>query len=199
MTHPSAASPEPRPPAAPVTQVTPVTPVTPTAPTAPTAPAAPTGWRRTVLRLPVHMFRAGLGPLFRGRLLLLVHTGRTSGQPRRTVVEVVETATVDGRRSWTVVSGFGPADDWYRNLQRTPQATVQVGRRFHAVTAAEVPAEEGGELMVRYAPRHPRVARRLCAYLGFAVDGSAKGYRTVGESLAFVRLTEGARTAGNDR
>ncbi|MCX4771405.1 nitroreductase family deazaflavin-dependent oxidoreductase [Streptomyces sp. NBC_01285] len=175
MTHQSEASPEPR------------------------HPAPPTGWRRTAVRLPVHMFRAGLGPLFRGRLLLLVHTGRTSGQPRRTAVEVVESATVDGRRSWTVASGFGPAADWYANLKRTPQATVQVGRRFHAVTAADLPVEEGGELMVRYAPRHPRIARRLCSYLGFAVDGSAEGYRAVGESIAFVRLTEGVRTAGSDR
>ncbi|MFG2671791.1 nitroreductase family deazaflavin-dependent oxidoreductase [Streptomyces sp. NPDC048445] len=165
----------------------------------PRRPAPPTGWRRTVARLPVHMFRAGLGPLFRGRLLLLVHTGRTSGQPRRTVVEVVESATVDGRRSWTVASGYGPGADWYRNLRRTPQATVQIGRRFHAVTAAELPAGEGGELMVRYAPRHPRVARRLCAYLGFTVDGSAEGYRAVGESIPFVRLTEGAPAGRGDR
>lgn len=145
------------------------------------------------------MFRAGLGPLFRGRLLLLVHTGRTSGQPRRTAVEVVESATVDGRRSWTVASGFGTAADWYRNLKHTPQATVQVGRRFHAVTAADLPAEEGGELMARYAPRHPRIARRLCEYMGFTVDGSESDYRAVGEAIAFVRLTEGARTAASDR
>ncbi|MGN5632264.1 nitroreductase family deazaflavin-dependent oxidoreductase [Streptomyces sp. AC154] len=165
----------------------------------PRRPAPPTGWRRNVARFPVHMFRAGLGPLFRGRLLLLVHTGRTSGQPRRTAVEVVESATVDGRRSWTVASGYGSAADWYRNLLRTPQATVQIGRRFHAVTAAELSAGEGGELMVRYAPRHPRVARRLCSYLGFTVDGSAEGYRSVGESIPFVRLTEGAPARRGDR
>ncbi|MFD7426903.1 nitroreductase family deazaflavin-dependent oxidoreductase [Streptomyces sp. NPDC059818] len=179
MTHQSAASPDPRP------------------------PSPPTGWRRAAVRLPVHMFRAGLGPLFRGRLLLLVHTGRDSGQPRRTAVEVVESATVDGRRSWTVASGSGPAADWYRDLQQTPQATVQVGRRFHAVTAADLPAGEGGELMARYAPRHPRIARRLRAYpgftgfTGFTVDGSEADHPTLGEAIAFVRLTEGARTAGS--
>ncbi|MFD0022881.1 nitroreductase family deazaflavin-dependent oxidoreductase [Streptomyces sp. NPDC058382] len=172
MTHQSAASPE------------------------PLRPPSPAGWRRTVVRLPVHMFRAGLGPLFRGRLLLLVHTGRTSGQPRRTAVEVVESATVDGRRSWTVAPGRGPAADWYRNLKRTPQATVQVGRRFHAVTAADLPAEEGGELMARYAPRRPRGARRLFAYLGFTVAGGAEGYRSAGGSIPFVRLTEGAPDTG---
>ncbi|THA60508.1 nitroreductase family deazaflavin-dependent oxidoreductase [Streptomyces sp. A0958] len=163
----------------------------PAASPAPRRPAPPTGWRRTAFRLPVHMFRMGLGPLFGGRLLLLVHTGRVSGLSHRTAVEVVEAAPHEGRPSWTVASGFGPGADWYRNLERTPHATVQAGRRFHAVTAQFLTAEEGGELMTRYAPRHPGAARRLCAYLGFTVDGSAEDYRRVGESIPFVRLAEG--------
>ncbi|MER7724846.1 nitroreductase family deazaflavin-dependent oxidoreductase [Streptomyces sp. NPDC096323] len=156
----------------------------------PQRPPLPTGLRRTTARLPVHMFRAGLGPLFRGRLLLLVHTGRTTGLPRRTVIEVVESATVDGRRTWTVASGLGPEADWYLDLLRTPHATVQAGRRFHAVTAHVLPAEEGGELMARYAPRRPRAARRLCAFIGLPADGSTAGYRRAGESVPFVRLVE---------
>lgn len=143
------------------------------------------------------MFRMGLGPLFGGRLLLLVHTGRVSGLPRRTAIEVVEAGTHEGRACWTVASGFGPRADWFRNLRQTPHATVQVGRRFHAVTAQVLDPDEGGELMARYAPRHPRVARRLCAYMGFEVDGGAEDYRRVGRSIPFVRLTEGpARPPG---
>ncbi|MFJ2090655.1 nitroreductase family deazaflavin-dependent oxidoreductase [Streptomyces sp. NPDC087901] len=165
----------------------------------PQRPPLPTGLRRTAARLPVHMFRAGLGPLFRGRLLLLVHTGRTTGLSRRTVIEVVESATVDGRRSWAVASGFGPGSDWYRNLLRTPHATVQAGRRFHAVTAHALPVGEGGELMARYAPRHPRTARRLAAFMGFAVDGGAEDYRRVGESIPFVALVESAGPRGHGR
>lgn len=101
------------------------------------------------------MFRMGLGPLFGGRLLLLVHTGRVSGLPRRTAIEVVEAGTHEGRACWTVASGFGPGADWFRNLRQTPHATVQVGRRYHAVTAQVLTAEEGGELMARYAPATP--------------------------------------------
>lgn len=142
------------------------------------------------------MFRVGLGPLFRGRLLLLVHTGQASGPARRTaveVVEVVESTFVDGGRSWTVVCGAGPGAGWYRNLLRTPQATVQAGRRFHVVTARFLKPPEGGELMARYAPRHPRIARRLCAGLGLPVGRGADGYRRVGAAIPFVRLVEDAR------
>ncbi|MFG2192172.1 nitroreductase family deazaflavin-dependent oxidoreductase [Streptomyces sp. NPDC048639] len=147
---------------------------------------SPTGWRRFLARLPIHMYRIGLGSLFGHRLLLLVHTGRTSGAARRVVIEVVEH---DARRgAWTVASGFGDRADWYRNVRHTPRATVQVGRRFHAVTARFLPADEGGRLMARYAAAHPRVAVKLCAYLGFAVDGSPDGFRRAGERIPFVRL-----------
>lgn len=157
--------------------------------TEPNRPQPPTGWKRLVARLPVHLYRIGLGPLFGNRLLLLIHTGRTSGRAHEVVIEVVEH---DRRaRTWTVASGFGPQAQWYRNLRHTPQATIQFGRRYHAVTAHFLPAEEGGRIMVRYARAHPHVAKRLCAYMGFTIDGSIEAFRRAGESIPFVRLESG--------
>lgn len=165
----------------------------PEEPADPHCPEPLTGWRRSAARMPIHLFRSGLGPLFRGRLLLLVHTGRLSGEPRRTALEVVEAGRhAEGGRVWTVASGFGPRADWYRNLRQTPQAVVQAGRGYHAVSAHFLPSGEGGELMARYAPRHPRAARKLCAYMGFTVDGSEEGYRRAGAAIPFVQLTEDA-------
>lgn len=166
----------------------------PEEPAEPHRPEPLTGWKRSAARLPIHIFRMGLGPLFRGRLLLLIHTGRLTGEPRRTALEVVEAGrSADGRRAWTVASGFGPSADWYRNLQQTPQAVVQLGRGYRTVSAHFLQADEGGELMARYAPRHPKAARKLCAFMGFAVDGSVEGYRRAGEAIPFVRLVEDAR------
>ncbi|MFE3181054.1 hypothetical protein ACFXKR_09165 [Streptomyces violascens] len=54
----------------------------------PNRPRPPVGRRRTLSRLPVHLYRLGLGPLFGKRLLLLIHTGRVSGRARKVVVEV---------------------------------------------------------------------------------------------------------------
>lgn len=142
------------------------------------------------MRAPVQLFRMGLGPVFRGRLLLLVHTGHLTGEPRRTVLEVVEAGRVGGRRAWTVASGFGAHAHWYRNLQESPQAVVQAGRGYHAVSARFLPPAEGGELMARYAARRPRTARRLCAYTGFGVDGGTEDYRRAGAAIPFVVLVE---------
>ncbi|WP_329468463.1 nitroreductase family deazaflavin-dependent oxidoreductase [Streptomyces sp. NBC_01431] len=154
----------------------------------PQRPKPPTSWKRLVARLPVHLYRAGLGPLFGRRMLLLIHTGRVSGQARRVVIEVV--AYDAERRTWTVASGFGPKAQWYQNLRRTPQATIQFGRRYHAVTARFLTPEEGGRIMAAYAPKHPRAARVLCRYMGFETDGSAESFRAAGEQIPFVRLEE---------
>ncbi|MGC9379681.1 nitroreductase/quinone reductase family protein [Streptomyces sp. MH13] len=175
----------------------------------PRRPQLPAGRRRTAARLPILLFRAGLGPLFGKRLLLLHHTGRNSGRDRRVVLEVVahdscETgpqatgpqatgsreygSSEPSGRSWTVASGFGPRADWYRNLRQQPKTVIQFGNRHHAVTAHFLPAEEGAGIMAEYARRRPGTARRLCAFMGLAVDGGEASFREAGRAVPFVRL-----------
>ncbi|WP_435297957.1 nitroreductase family deazaflavin-dependent oxidoreductase [Streptomyces sp. YPW6] len=156
-------------------------------PTGDGRPPLPRGWRRRLARLPITVYRMGLGPVFGGRLLLLNHTGRISGLPRRVTLEVVEHDPVGG--TWTLASGFGPEAAWYRNLRAAPKTTVQVGNRRYAVTAHFLSAQEGGEIMARYASARPRTARRLCAFMGLDVsDGSGDAYRRAGRRIPFVRL-----------
>jgi deazaflavin-dependent oxidoreductase (nitroreductase family) len=149
-------------------------------------PAPPTGWRRTLARLPVLLYRLRLGWLLGSRFLLIHHVGRTTGLPRTVVVEVVDHDPAAG--TWTVASGFGPQAQWYRNLLATPQVRIEVGRRRLAVTAQPLDAEAGAAAMVRYAAAHPRTAQRLATFMGFDVDGSTAGYRAVGRAIPFVRF-----------
>ncbi|UOE21837.1 nitroreductase family deazaflavin-dependent oxidoreductase [Thermobifida halotolerans] len=146
----------------------------------------PTGASRLLFRLPVHLYRIGLGWLFGRRLLLLNHIGRVSGKKRRVVVEVVERDPDAG--TYTVCSGFGPKAAWYRNLMATPDVTIQVGVRTAEVTAVPLPPEEAGEVLVRYARRRPRTARGLTRFMGFETDGSEAAYRRAGTALPFVRF-----------
>ncbi|MFI5763144.1 nitroreductase family deazaflavin-dependent oxidoreductase [Streptomyces sp. NPDC051563] len=152
-------------------------------------PEPPTGWLRTFARLPIGFYRIGLGPLFGKRMLLLQHTGRLSGQAREVCLEVVAHDPVRG--TWTVASGFGTTAQWYRNLRHIPKVTIQVGRRFHAVNAHFLSAEEGGEVMAAYAARHPRAARALCRYLALDAPSDASGtFQEAGRKIPFVRLDE---------
>ncbi|MFC5219944.1 nitroreductase family deazaflavin-dependent oxidoreductase [Streptomyces coerulescens] len=149
-------------------------------------PRLPAGWRRLGFRLPILLFRAGLGPLLGRRLLLLHHTGRLTGLDRRVVLEVVSHDAVN--ESWIVASGFGARADWYQNLRHQPKTLMQVGNRLYAVTAHFLSPDEGADIMADYARRHPRTAVRLCAFMGFPSDGSEASSREAGHSIPFVRL-----------
>lgn len=146
----------------------------------------PTGWRRTLMRLPIRLYGAGLGWVLGGRFVLVNHVGRRTGAPRTVVVEIVAHDATPP--TWTVASGFGATADWYRNLLATPDVTIQVGRREVAVTARPLSDDDGGEVMAGYAAAHPRTARRLARFMGFEVDGSAEDFGEVGRAIPFVRF-----------
>jgi len=147
----------------------------------------PTGLSRFAFRLPIHAYRMNLGWLFGRRLLLLNHTGRVTGLPRRVALEVVEHDPTDG--SYVVASGWGPGSAWYRNIVHQPDVTIEVGTRTIPVTAVPLSADEGAELFARFGARHRFEARYvLPRLLGLAVDGSEADFRAVGRHLPFVRF-----------
>lgn len=147
----------------------------------------PKGLRRLAFRAPIFVYRMGLGWIFGGRLLLLNHIGRVSGKQRQTVLEVVAHDSADD--SYVVASGWGPTAAWYRNIVRTPEVVIGVGKRTILVTAVPLSEEEGAEIFTRYATRHRMLAKHLLPRLmGFSVDGSEADFRAVGRRLPFVRF-----------
>ena len=147
-------------------------------------PSPPRGLSRLFFRLPIWLYRLGLGGILGGRFLLINHVGRKSGQSRQAVVEVVRHDAATG--TYIVCSGFGEHAQWFQTVMHTPDVTIQVGRRSLLVHAERLPAAAGGDEMVDYARRHPKSAAELAKFMGFAVDGSEAGYRAVGEQLPFV-------------
>ncbi len=113
----------------------------------------PSGLQRMLWRAPIWLYRMGLGGLLGKRLMLLVHTGRRSGQPRQAVVEVAgfDPAT----NIYTVASGFGFKSDCYRNVCTMPNVTIQVGRQRMQAMARPLSQAESGAAMVDYAHRIP--------------------------------------------
>jgi deazaflavin-dependent oxidoreductase (nitroreductase family) len=147
----------------------------------------PAGLTRWLFRLPIPVYRLGLGWLFGQRLLLLNHIGRVTGKPRQTILEVVEHDAGDG--SYVVASGWGPGAAWYRNILQDRDVTMQVGSRTFPVTAVPLSENHGAEVFSRYASRHRRLAMyMLPRVLGMSVDGSDADFREVGRRMPFVRL-----------
>ena len=114
---------------------------------------------RWAARAPIAVFQAHLGFLFAGRLLLLVHRGRTSGAERLVVVEAVDREDPD---IVLIASGFGTASQWYQNLKADPSCLVSIGFRHRVPATAELlDASASSALLARYAAEHPRLWKHL--------------------------------------
>ena len=146
----------------------------------------PRGWARLAFRLPIWFYHLRLGGLLGKRFLLLTHTGRKSGQPRQTVLEVVRYDP--DSTTFIVASGFGEKSDWVRNLRRNPQVTVQCGRqRWEMVTRFLTPQEAGEELL-DYSHRHPLAMQELARFMGYRLDGTREDIESLGRILPMVAL-----------
>lgn len=91
--------------------------------------------------------------LGRAPMLLLTATGRKSGKPRTTPLLYVEDG--DG---FAVVASFGGAPEhpsWYRNLEKNPEATLQIKNRVISVTASTATPEEKKRLWPRLTAIYP--------------------------------------------
>ncbi len=155
----------------------------------------PRGFTRLMVRAPNWLYRLGLGWLLGQRFLLLNHIGRKSGLQRQATLEVVDHEEVTD--TYFVASGLGKRSDWYQNLAKTPDVSIQVGRRKMAVTAALLGSEESGQAMVDYARRHPSAARKIARACGYQVDGTDEDYFVLGRDIIpFVALRPRRAPAG---
>lgn len=139
---------------------------------------------RRAARLPLVLYRLRLGRLFGESLLLLEHTGRVSGRPRRTVLEVV--GRLPGDRL-VVASGRGDRADWYRNIRAEPRVHVSVGQRRVPAVARPVPGPEAAQVLATYRATHPRRWPLVATVLSRTLPGSDRD-RITGPPLVEIRL-----------
>lgn len=124
-----------------------------------------------LMRIPIPLYRAGLGWLFGPRFVMIEHLGRRSGEPRFVVVEVAER---EGR-VLRVASGFGTKAQWYRNLRANGVAYLSTGRvRRQRVAVDLLDDEASHDALARYASAHPDAWRRLKGAMDVAQGGDAR-------------------------
>jgi deazaflavin-dependent oxidoreductase (nitroreductase family) len=140
---------------------------------------------RLGLRLPIRLYHMRLGWLLGSRFLLLNHTGRKSGLPRQTVIEVVqhdkETDT------YYVASGWGEKSDWYQNIRKSPDVTIQVGRRKFQSTAKFISPDQAIPIMEAYARKHPIAFNELSGlFLGERLKSNSNAPQHLAEKMPMV-------------
>ena len=92
------------------------------------------------------------------RILLITTTGRNSGRLRTVPLTYFE----DGERLVLIASAGGAASDpdWWKNLQKHPEAEVQIGGERRRMRARIASSEERARLW-------PRVKRENPAYAAY--------------------------------
>ena len=144
----------------------------------------PSGLLRLALRMPLTLFRLGLGDLLNSlRLLILTTRGRKSGQARHVAVEYRR----HGSKIY-IISGWGERPDWYQNLLTDPLVTIQLGR--HALSALADKVTDPAEALRAVNQFRRDAPTRYDAVLGRLVDDEISGINLpdVSHQFTIVRL-----------
>ncbi len=114
---------------------------------------------RRLMRAPIWLYRRRLGFLLGSRMLMLEHTGRTSGARRHVVLEVFGHPTPD---TYLVASGFGGRSQWFRNVRANPEVRVSIGSHAPVpATARRLTEVEADTALAAYVRRYPRSWKRF--------------------------------------
>lgn len=153
-------------------------------------------WLKAVWAAPNALYAHGAGRLLGHRFVQIVHEGRRSGLPRRTVVEVLSYNRATGEA--IVISGYGPTADWYRNVLAAGGARLDFGRG-PSPAAYRIPSHEEAERVFRDYDRRnwlirPGVRLTLTLLLGWRFDGSDEAVARMVRQLPMVAFRP--RTVG---
>jgi deazaflavin-dependent oxidoreductase (nitroreductase family) len=146
----------------------------------------PHGIARWAFRLPIGLFHIGLGWLFGQRFVLLTHTGRKSGLPRQTVLEIARYNATTGE--CLIVSGWGYKSDWMHNITANPQITFQVGNQKKDGIALRLTSEEAADELLEYSRNYPAAFKEITRFIGYKLDGTEDDIRAAGRMLPMFLL-----------
>lgn len=154
----------------------------------------PSGFKRWLFRLPLKLYKVGLGWLLGSRFVWLEHIGRVSGKTRQVVLEVVKHERPADH--FYVVAAWGDQADWFKNIKVNPGITFRVGRRCFTGHAEVLPREEAERVFLEYGRKHPRMLQELMHFVGYRIQRDEASYRDLAGHLPVVRLSPERQKGG---
>ena len=151
-----------------------------------TFPAPPRGFKAIPWRLPIYLYRMGLGWLLGNGFLLLRHTGRISNQLRFAVLEIIHSRPNEG--TYFVVSGFGTRSDWYQNILQNNRVEIQIRRDRFPAEAHQLSSQQAGEVLLAYAQENPRSLKALSRLMGYEIEFSTEGILAFGHKIPVIQF-----------
>jgi deazaflavin-dependent oxidoreductase (nitroreductase family) len=147
-------------------------------------PDPPRGLKAIPWRLPIWLYRLHLGWLLGHRALLLTHTGRISGKARMAVLEVVKYDK--DTNTHYVASGFGEKSDWYQNIIKNPNVTIQSAGQKVSVHAQRLPLDQSRKVFQEYTREHPNAIKNLAKLVGYKIDHTEEGLQDFLDSIPLI-------------
>ena len=118
-----------------------------------------------LFRLPLKAYQHNAGPAVGRTFVAFTHVGRKTGGRYQTVAMVARYDKATGEA--TIVAGWGPQTDWYRNLQAHPAVTVQLGGQTFTPQQRFLSEEEAFAVVVQFRQEHPHRLRFFSTVLGW--------------------------------
>jgi deazaflavin-dependent oxidoreductase (nitroreductase family) len=141
------------------------------------------------MRLPLQLYRHGLGRLLGQTFVLIAHQGRTTGKRRETVVMAM---TYDPATHVAVVcSAWGEHTDWIRNLRAHPALEIRIGRDSYVPEQRFLVEDDAVAVATEFQRRHPWRVRLFAAILGWGDLQSELAMREFVETRPFVSFRPG--------
>jgi deazaflavin-dependent oxidoreductase (nitroreductase family) len=132
---------------------------------------------RFMFRIPLLVYRLGLGRLMGHQFLVLTHAGRRSGRVHETVLKVLryDPAT----RESVVASAWGTKTDWYRNIRARSALAVRTGRDWYVPEQRALPPEEAFAVFEDWARRQRWFATLMLGQIGLSFDAPEAARRAL--------------------
>jgi deazaflavin-dependent oxidoreductase (nitroreductase family) len=132
----------------------------------------PGAFLKFFLKFPILLHKIGFGGwerLIGAQWMFLTTTGRKSGKPRETMVDVMDYDKATD--TYYIEAAYGLRADWYRNIQANPIFEAKVGRRKFKAHTTELSPEGSSDLLVKFYCEKPAYTRSVMAMIGMKFNG----------------------------
>lgn len=144
-----------------------------------------------IFKLPLVLYRLGVGWLLGNRFMQITHIGRRSGKVYRTILAVLK---FDRKTKEIFAVSAWRGSDWYYNIQASPALQVESGWVHYVPQQRTLSPEEITATFIEYRKRHPIFTRIICRIPGWNPNSSDQEFLELARTLHGVSFRPRERT-----
>jgi deazaflavin-dependent oxidoreductase (nitroreductase family) len=134
-------------------------------------------------KMPLILYRLGLGRALGKRFMLLTHVGRRSGKVYRSVLAVLR---FDEKTHEILAVSPWSTSNWYRNIQAAPALEVETAGVRYAPVQRSLSPEEIAALFIEFRRQYPIFSRLVARIPGWNIEASYDEFLSLARTLRGV-------------